>query len=67
MAMSFVETITIPHAAEHPVYAALYDSVENASFLRQQLLAGNVEFEYAFLDASMVRRTLLQRRMDTTY
>jgi EKC/KEOPS complex subunit CGI121/TPRKB len=37
------------------VYVALYRDVQNAAFLRQQLLSGNKEFEYAFIDASMVR------------
>ena len=29
----------------------MFKEVKNASFLRQQLLNGNTEFEYAFLDA----------------
>lgn len=37
-----------------PVYVALYRGLRNASSLRQQLLSGNQDFEYAFLDASMV-------------
>lgn len=37
------------------VYAALFKDVKNSAFLRQQLLAGNAEFEYAFIDARMVR------------
>jgi Kinase binding protein CGI-121 len=37
-----------------PLYLTLYHSVQNAPFLRQQLLAGNTDFEYAFVDASMV-------------
>jgi len=37
------------------IYAALFTSVTNAAFLRQQLLEGNAEFEYAFLDAKSVR------------
>ena len=39
---------------ELSLFVAQYKDVENASFLRDQLLAGNAEFEYAFLDASMV-------------
>lgn len=39
---------------ELAVYAAYYANVENASFLRDQLLAGNTDFEYAFIDASMI-------------
>lgn len=41
--------------AELAVYATYFANVENASFLREQLLASNAEFEYAFIDASMVR------------
>lgn len=41
------------------VHAALYTEVKNAPFLRQQLLNGNEEFEYAFLDASMVREDFI--------
>ncbi len=39
---------------ELAVYASYFSNVENATFLREQLLAGNAEFEYAFIDASMV-------------
>ncbi|KAJ5174896.1 EKC/KEOPS complex subunit [Penicillium canariense] len=50
-----LETINIPHLpASLPVHVALYRNVQNSAFLRQQLLAGNSEFEYALIDASMV-------------
>jgi EKC/KEOPS complex subunit CGI121/TPRKB len=50
-----LETIHLSHLpATIPLYVILYTSLQNASFLRQQLLAGNTEFEYAFIDASMV-------------
>ena len=39
---------------ELAVFAAQYKNVENAAFLRDQLKAGNADFEYAFVDASMV-------------
>jgi EKC/KEOPS complex subunit CGI121/TPRKB len=53
---SHLETLDIPHLPEPlSVYVALYRDVQNAAFLRQQLLSGNKEFEYAFIDASMVR------------
>ena len=39
------------------LHVALYRDVQNATFLKQQLLAGNVDFEYAFIDASMVLAT----------
>ncbi|KAL4791972.1 kinase binding protein CGI-121-domain-containing protein [Aspergillus venezuelensis] len=50
-----LETIHLPHLpASLEVHAALYKDVQNAPFLRQQLLAGNADFEYALIDASMV-------------
>ena len=36
------------------VYAGLYLDVQNASFLRQQLLDSNSDFEFAFIDAKTV-------------
>lgn len=42
---------------ELALYVALYRDVKNAAFLREQLLAGNTEFEYAFVDASMILTT----------
>jgi hypothetical protein len=51
-----LETINIPHLpASLPVHVALYRNVQNSALLRQQLLAGNAEFEYALIDASLVR------------
>lgn len=50
-----LETVDFPHLPSSlPVHVALYREVQNAEFLRQQLLAGNKEFEYALIDASMV-------------
>ncbi|KAJ5888196.1 hypothetical protein N7495_008237 [Penicillium taxi] len=50
-----LESINLPHLpASLPIHVALYRNVENAAFLREQLLAGNTEFQYAFIDASMV-------------
>lgn len=49
-----METIVLPHLETHPLLIGLYTNVANASHLRQQLLAGNTDFEYAFLDASLV-------------
>ncbi|KAJ5609757.1 hypothetical protein N7528_010324 [Penicillium herquei] len=49
-----LETINIPHLPNAPVHVALYRNVENSASLRQQLLAGNADFEYALIDASMV-------------
>ncbi|KAJ9294166.1 hypothetical protein DTO271G3_7028 [Paecilomyces variotii] len=53
--MSLLETIHLSHLPPStPVHVALYRDVKNAPFLRQQLLSGNTEFEYAFIDASMI-------------
>ena len=50
-----VEQISLVHMpSELAVYAAFYRDLQNAKFLREQLLAGNSDFEYAFIDASMV-------------
>jgi EKC/KEOPS complex subunit CGI121/TPRKB len=49
-----METIVLPHLPDYPVHAALFKDVANAPYLRQQLLAGNAEYEYAFLDAAML-------------
>lgn len=51
---SSLETINVPHLPSLPVHVALYRDVQNAAFLKGQLLAGNAEFEYALIDASMV-------------
>ncbi|EED16564.1 conserved hypothetical protein [Talaromyces stipitatus ATCC 10500] len=57
--MSLLETIHLPHVPENlPVHVALYKDLKNASFLREQLISGNAEFQYAFVDAS----TIISRR-----
>ncbi|OJD10644.1 hypothetical protein AJ78_08402 [Emergomyces pasteurianus Ep9510] len=56
--MSLLETIQLAHAPSNcPVHVALYRDLQNASFLREQLLSGNTEFEYAFIDAAMILST----------
>jgi EKC/KEOPS complex subunit CGI121/TPRKB len=53
-----IETIHLPHLPSAlAVHIALYRDVKNSPFLRQQLLSGNADFEYAFIDASMVWTT----------
>ncbi|KAL1305677.1 hypothetical protein AAFC00_007270 [Neodothiora populina] len=52
--MAEVETVVLPHLADYPLFVALYKDVTNANFLRQQLLEGNSDFEYAFLDAQVI-------------
>lgn len=49
-----METLTLPHLADSPLQICLFNDVQNAAFLRQQLLEGNTDFEYAFLDASVL-------------
>ncbi|KAF2723525.1 CGI-121-domain-containing protein [Polychaeton citri CBS 116435] len=49
-----METVDIPHLAGHSLEMGLFIDVKNAAFLRQQLLSGNQDFEYAFLDASVL-------------
>lgn len=52
---SGLETIHLSHLPPSlPIHVALYREVDNASFLKQQLIAGNTDFEYALIDASMV-------------
>ena len=38
-----------------PIYISIYKDVTNADSLRRQLMDANPDFDYAFLDASMVR------------
>lgn len=53
-------TIAIEHLPPgHDVHIALFHSVTNAAFLHAQLLAGNTDFEYALIDASVVRLPFL--------
>ncbi|KAG9194267.1 hypothetical protein G6011_04302 [Alternaria panax] len=52
--MASVRTFTLPHYEAYPVHVALFKHVKNASFLRRQLLEANPDFDYAFLDASVI-------------
>lgn len=53
--MSHIETIHLSHVPGNiPLQVALYKDLKNASFLREQLLSGNADFQYAFIDATMV-------------
>ena len=54
--MASLTTLHLEHLPPSLViYIAHLRDVRNASFLRQQLLAGNAEFEYALVDANTVR------------
>lgn len=53
--MSQLQTFHLSHLPPSTaVHVALYRDLQNASFLREQLLSGNTDFEYALIDASMV-------------
>ncbi|ESZ89935.1 hypothetical protein SBOR_9681 [Sclerotinia borealis F-4128] len=53
--MALLQTIPLEHLPEtHTLHIALYRNIRNASFLHQQLLGGNTDFEYAFIDASVI-------------
>lgn len=50
-----VQAIQLAHIpSDLTLFVALYRNVKNAAFLKEQLLAANAEFEYAFIDASTV-------------
>ncbi|PQE31470.1 hypothetical protein CJF32_00008080 [Rutstroemia sp. NJR-2017a WRK4] len=50
-----LQTIALEHLPEsHSIHIALYRNLRNAAFLHQQLLAGNTDFEYALIDASVI-------------
>ncbi|QSS61845.1 CGI121 family protein [Histoplasma capsulatum] len=56
--MPSIQTIQLSHLpSNRPVHIALYRDLQNASFLREQLLAGNTEFEYASIDAATILST----------
>jgi len=53
--MSLLQTVQLEHLPpSHVIHIALYRNVINAAFLQQQLLAGNTDFEYALIDASVI-------------
>jgi EKC/KEOPS complex subunit CGI121/TPRKB len=53
--MDNLQTLRLAHLpSDLAVHIALFQNVQNAAFLRQQLLEGNKDFEYALLDASVV-------------
>lgn len=55
--MASLQTLTLAHLPpDLAVHVALYTDLQNAPFLRDQLLQGNPAFEYALIDASVVRK-----------
>lgn len=57
--MALLQSLQLDHLpASYILHVALFHSVNNAAFLQQQLLDGNAEFEYALIDASVVRAAI---------
>ena len=53
--MALLQSLNLEHLpSTYTVHIALYREIRNAAFLHQQLLAGNTDFEYALIDASIV-------------
>lgn len=53
--MSLLQSINLEHLpADYTIHIALFSDIKNAAFLHQQLLAGNTDFEYALIDASII-------------
>ncbi|KAI9759907.1 MAG: 5'-flap endonuclease [Chaenotheca gracillima] len=54
-----VQTFALEHIpSDRPVHVGLFRHVRNSASLKQQLLAGNPEYEYAFIDASVIVSTV---------
>lgn len=50
-----VETIHLSHIPEGlALYVSCYTNVTNAAYLKEQLIAANQDFNYAFIDASVI-------------
>jgi EKC/KEOPS complex subunit CGI121/TPRKB len=55
MSLDLLESLALAHVPQsHTIYATLFTSVTNASFLHSQLLSRNPSFDYAFIDASSI-------------
>ena len=53
--MAELRTLHLAHLPpDLTVHVTLYTEVQNAPYLRDQLLQGNQDFEYALIDASVV-------------
>ncbi|PMD20871.1 CGI-121-domain-containing protein [Hyaloscypha hepaticicola] len=53
--MALLQTVHLEHLPQsHAIHVALYQDIKNATFLQQQLLAGNTDFEYALIDAGVI-------------
>jgi len=57
-----MQTFRIPCSfPADPVHVFLFTQILNANELRTRLLAGDVEYTYAFLDADLVRCPVIPR------
>jgi EKC/KEOPS complex subunit CGI121/TPRKB len=53
--MALLQSFNLEHLpSDYTIHIALFRNLKNAAFLHQQLLAGNTDFEYALIDASIV-------------
>jgi len=53
--MALLQTFNLEHLPRsHELHVALFKDVKNADYIQQQLLNGNREFEYAFIDADVI-------------
>ena len=53
--MAQLQTFNLAHLPpDLAVHVALYTEIQNAPYLRDQLLQGNQDFEYSLIDASVV-------------
>lgn len=52
-----VKVVVLPFLPDYQLHIGLFKDVQNAPHLRQQLLAGNADFEYAFIDATSILST----------
>ena len=63
--MAALQKFEIAHLPPNLVaHVALFEEVENAAYLHQQLLQGNPEFEYALIDAACVRSRVMSHCID---
>ncbi|KAL2063654.1 hypothetical protein VTL71DRAFT_5459 [Oculimacula yallundae] len=55
MSLSHFQTLHLEHLPPaYDLHIALYHNVTNVKFLKEQLLAGNTDFEYAMIDTSVI-------------
>ena len=58
--MANLTTIHLAHLpSDLAVYIAFFRNLKNAAFLRQQLLDGNADFEYALVEANVVWKKVI--------